>query len=293
LKPGTQVFDQRTRDALRRLEWQIGHRNLGSPFGGHHRSTFRGRGMEFDEVVKYAYGDDIRDVDWNVTARRGEPYRKVFSEEREATIFVIVNDDPALQFGSDAVAKRDVLLELAGLMLMLAVVHRERAALLHVTPRGETFIPPTRVRSRIAAAIGTLFASTPPDPTSSPKASASPLLGSCAPKGALIAYFGEIPSSIAPLQWAALRRRHAVFGVRVEDEWERSGAGIERFMAYDPTTCELVWVTDSAEARSTHDAWRASRERIWQSWWPNAAERLSVDTTQDPLSVFARFLRTR
>jgi uncharacterized protein (DUF58 family) len=249
--------------------------------------------MEFDEVVKYAYGDDIRDVDWNVTARRGEPYRKVFSEEREATVFVIVNDDPALQFGSGWVAKRDVLLELAGLTLMLAVVHRERAALLHVTPRGETFIAPTRARGCICAAIGALFANTPPDPASVSNAAASPLLGSRAPKGALIAYFGEIPTNSAPHEWAALRRRHAVFGVRVEDEWERSGPGIERFTAYDPKTCELVWVTASAAARSAHAAWRAARERIWQSWWPNAAERLTVDRAQDPLSVFARFLRTR
>ncbi len=287
------MFDERTRDALRRLEWHVGHRRLGSPFGGQHRSTFRGRGMEFEEVVKYAYGDDIRDVDWNVTARRGEPYRKVFSEEREATLFVVVNDDPTLQFGSGSAAKREVLLELAGLMLMLALVHRERAALLHVTPHGENFMAPTRTRSRISAAIGALFAGTPPDLSSLPNASASPLLGGRAPKSALIAYFGEIPAEAAPREWAALRRHHTVLGVRVEDEWERSGPNVERFMAYDPTARRLVWVAASAAARATHAAWRAAREQTWQSWWPNAAERLTVDAAGDPLGAFTRFLRTR
>jgi uncharacterized protein (DUF58 family) len=287
------MLDQRARDALRRLEWQLRHRKVDSALGGGHRSIFRGRGMEFDQVVKYAYGDDIRDVDWNVTARRGEPYRKIFVEEREMTVFVVVNDDPALQFGSGAANKRDVLFELAGLTLMLAAVNRERAALLYVSPRGTTFVAPTRRRARITEAVAELFAAPAPDPTLRSRVDFSPVLARPAPRGALIVWFGEVPTDSAPAAWAAMRRRHPVIGIRVEDEWERSGPMAKNFMAYDPAADSLVWLSASPAARARHAAWRAERERIWLSWWPDPSERLTVDAGADPLTALTRFLRTR
>jgi uncharacterized protein (DUF58 family) len=287
------MLDQRARNALRRLEWQLRHRRVESALGGGHRSIFRGRGMEFDQVVKYAFGDDIRDVDWNVTARRGEPYRKIFVEERELTVFVVVNDDPALQFGSGAQNKRDVLFELAGLTLMLAAVNRERAALLYASPRGTTFIAPTRRKARIAEAVASLFAAPAPDPTLHSRFAFSPLSARPAPRGALILWFGEVPAGYAPAAWAAMRRRHPVIGIRVEDEWERTGPTAENFMAYDPAAKDLVWVGALREVRGRHAAWRAERERAWRSWWPDASERLVVDAGADPLTALTRFLRTR
>jgi len=84
--------------------------------------------MEFDQVVKYEFGDDVRDIDWNVTARLGEAYRKKFVEEREVTLLLVFEDTPSLQFGSGAQSKREVLLELAGLVMLLSAVNRDRSA---------------------------------------------------------------------------------------------------------------------------------------------------------------------
>src|SRR5580698_3851671 len=99
---------------LRQLEWRVRHA-VENVLSGEYRSAFRGRGMEFDQVVKYEYGDDIRDIDWNVTARLGEPYRKKFVEEREVTLLLVLEDSPTLNFGSGSQSKREALLELAGL----------------------------------------------------------------------------------------------------------------------------------------------------------------------------------
>ena len=126
---------------LRQLEWRVRHavKNI---LSGEYRSSFRGRGMEFDQVVRYEFGDDVRDIDWNVTARLGEPYRKKFVEEREITILVLFEDSPSLQFGSGSHSKRDALLELAGLVALLSSINRDRFGLPHVAPPGYVFREP-------------------------------------------------------------------------------------------------------------------------------------------------------
>ena len=92
--------------------------------------------MEFDQVVKYEYGDDVRDIDWNVTARLGEPYRKKFVEEREVTLVLLFEDTPSLQFGSGERSKREALLELSSLLMLLSAVNGDRVSLLYASPTG-------------------------------------------------------------------------------------------------------------------------------------------------------------
>jgi uncharacterized protein (DUF58 family) len=288
----SRILDQRALTALRRLEWRLRRRPVETPLVGEHRSIFRGRGMEFDQVVKYEFGDDIRDIDWNVTARLGDLYRKVFVEERELTVFVVVSDDPALQFGSGRSSKREVLLDLAALILMLAVVNRERAGLLHLTPQGARLFEPSRRRPRILSAVANLFAAPAPDPATGGFRS-WPLFSKAVPRGGLVVWLGEIPSEPPPLEWAAFRKRHPVIGVRVEDPWERTGPTVEGFTAYDPHAHRIVRLDGSPESRAAHARWRAERERLWNAWWPDPMDRLTVDAEADPLAAVVRFLRTR
>jgi hypothetical protein len=287
------LLDPRARDALRRLEWRLHHRRAESLTSGAQRSIFRGRGMEFDQVVKYVYGDDIRDVDWNVTARLGEPYRKIFVEEREVTVFVVVSDEPALQFGSGALSKRDVLLELAGFTMLLAALKGERVALLHRSPAGQRLLAPTRNRTRITGAVADLFAAPLPPPTGRVGHAAAPVLPAGVPRGALLVWLGEIPGDPPAADWLASRQRHDMIAIRVEDEWERALPSQERFMAYDPDAHEVVWMERSPAALAAHAAWRERRERLWASWWPDPAGRLVVGTAGDPLDTLVRFLRSR
>lgn len=133
---------------LRQLEWKVRHA-VENVLSGEYRSAFRGRGMEFDQVVKYTYGDDIRDIDWNVTARLGEPYRKKFIEEREVTLLLVLEDSVSLQFGSAQKSKREALLELAGLVMLLGAVNRDRVGFLHASPEGYTLKEPVRGRGQI------------------------------------------------------------------------------------------------------------------------------------------------
>jgi len=146
---------------LRRLEWRVRHA-VANVLSGEYRSAFRGRGMEFDQVVKYEFGDDVRDIDWNVTARLGEPYRKKFVEEREVTLLLVFEDAPSLQFGSSALSKREALLELAGLVMLLGAVNRDRVGYVHATPQGYQVKEAVRGRGQILHAASTLLGAPPP-----------------------------------------------------------------------------------------------------------------------------------
>src|SRR6201989_2570784 len=118
---------------LQRLEWRA--RNaVSTSVSGDYRSAFRGRGMEFDQVVKYEWGDDPRDIDWNVTARLGEPYRKRFIEERDLSVILVFEDSPALQFGSDGRTRRQTLLEAAALFMLISSINKDRVGLWYVAP---------------------------------------------------------------------------------------------------------------------------------------------------------------
>lgn len=287
----TRILDQRARAALRRLEWQLGRRRVESPLGGEHRSIFRGRGMEFDQVVRYGFGDDIRDVDWNVTARLGDLYRKVFVEDREVTLFVVVNDDPALQFGSGARSKREVLFDLAGFVMMLAMLNRERAGLLYRRPEGDRLFAPTRQRARVLGALGHVFGSPPPNPAD--PFDRRPAVPTGLPRGALLIWLGEAPSGPPPAEWIAARRHHPMIAMRVEDAWERAGPKLGQCAAYDPTAHALVWLDATPASRAAHAQWHAARERDWARWWPDRADRLVIDAEADPLTSLVRFLRAR
>ncbi|QJU57996.1 DUF58 domain-containing protein [Sphingomonas sp. AP4-R1] len=267
-------------------------RRVETALTGDHRSIFRGRGMEFDQVVRFEFGDDIRDVDWNVTARLGEVYRKVFIEDREASIAVIFADHPALQFGSGERTKRDTLLELAGLVMLLGVLNRERVMLIHDRPEGARTYPPARRRDRVMATAGALFASPPPDPLAA-RASASPFVRHDIPKGSIIVWIGEVPDAPPPPEWGGWTRRHPVIGVRAEDRWERDGPAAGALQAYDPVAGRVVRLRDDAETRERHAAWRAAREARWNSWWPNPADRLTIGPHEDALAALTHFLRAR
>src|SRR5262245_48909807 len=182
---------------LRQLEWRVRHA-VENVLSGEYRSAFRGGGMEFDQVVKYAFGDDVRDIDWNVTARLGEPYRKKFVEEREVTLLLVFEDSPSLHFGSGAQSKREALLELAGLVMLLGAVNRDRVGFVHCGPGGNLFREPVRGRGQILHAAATLLARPAPAATAATPSIPWQFLARAAPKHSVLIWLGDFPPRVAP-----------------------------------------------------------------------------------------------
>jgi len=163
---------------------------------GEYRSAFRGRGMEFDQVVKYEFGDDVRDIDWNVTARLGEPYRKKFVEEREVTLLLVFEDSPSLQFGSSSQSKREALMELAGLVMLLGAVNRDRVGYVYAAPGGYHVKEPVRGRGSILHAASTLLGTPVPALEGGKR---KPEAGDRRPEGGSRTPDGEAAASSSPL----------------------------------------------------------------------------------------------
>ncbi|HEX2854697.1 MAG TPA: DUF58 domain-containing protein [Opitutaceae bacterium] len=277
---------------LRQLEWRVRHA-VENVLSGEYRSAFRGRGMEFDQVVKYSFGDDVRDIDWNVTARLGEPYRKKFVEEREVTLMVVFEDSPSLHFGSGAQSKREALLELAGLVMLLGAVNRDRVGFVHAAPSGHLFREPVRGRNAILHAAATLLARPAPAPTEGTPEIPWRLLSRAAPKHSVLLWLGDFPPRPAPDGWSVVQRRYQTMGFRVDDPWERELPSDEAFAAYDPVAGRLVTLEGNAAERAAHAAWTGEREAAWQIFFPDTLSRLVVSTNQNRLEALVRFFHAR
>jgi len=289
----TGLLQPRTQEALRKLLWRLRDRRAVSSTTGSHASIFRGRGLEFDQVVRYVYGDDVRDIDWNVTARLGQPYRKCFIEEREVVVFVVFDDEPALQFGSGARSKREVMIELVAFALLLATIKRERIGFLHRTRTGERRLEPTRNRARVLQEIGRLIEEPAVFVRGHTTVDLCPTPIAGVPPGALVLRYGEIPLQAPSLAWHNWARHYELIGIRVEDPWERDLPRSMPKVMFDPAGDALVSGADFETMQEAHRKWRDEREAIWNLWWPQAAGRWAVDSTADTLAEFVRLLKLR
>lgn len=126
-------------------------------FAGEYHSAFKGRGMAFSEVREYQYGDDVRDIDWNVTARLGKPYVKVFEEERELTVILMVDVSGSLDFGTQTQTKRQMVTEIAATLAFSAIQNNDKIGVIFFSDRIEKFIPPKKGRKHILFIIRELL----------------------------------------------------------------------------------------------------------------------------------------
>ena len=292
---------------LRQLEWRVRHA-VENVLSGEYRSAFRGRGMEFDQVVKYAYGDDFRDIDWNVTARLGEPYRKKFIEEREVTLLLVFEDSVSLQFGSGAQSKREALLELAGQVMLLGAINRDRVGFLHAAPDGYLLKEPVRGRGQILHLAAQLLGQSAPELTAATRAPAieNPeskiehgsipwqMLAHAAPRHSILIWLSDFPPRSQPEGWSVLTRRYNTMGFRVDDPWERELPDTRALTAYDPVAGRLINLNGaSAAQRSAHAAWVQSRDDAFRTLFPDQLSRLTVRTDEDRLDALVRFFHAR
>ena len=148
-----------TSELLKRVrQIEIKTRGLSSNiFAGQYHSAFKGRGMAFSEVREYQYGDDIRDIDWNVTARFDKPYVKVFEEERELTVMLLVDVSNSLDFGTTIQLKKEMVTEIAATIAFSAIQNNDKIGVIFFSDRIEKFIPPQKGRKHILYIIRELL----------------------------------------------------------------------------------------------------------------------------------------
>ena len=246
-------------------------------FAGEYHSAFKGRGMMFSEVREYQYGDDIRDIDWNVTARQGHPYVKVYEEERELTVMLLVDMSGSGLFGAVAdETKREMMAEIAATLAFSASTNNDKIGAIFFTGTVEKFIPPKKGKKQILLITRELLDFKPADRSTdigeALKYLTNALKRRCT--AFLISDFIDRGDWQQPLQIA--RNRHDIMALQVYDKRDTQLPDIGLMRVADLETGDERWIdTSSKSVRRTYDRW-------WYQRQQEMAERLraaNVDFT--------------
>jgi uncharacterized protein (DUF58 family) len=258
---------------------------------GNYHSVFKGRGVEFSEVRPYQPGDDVRAIDWNRTARMGAPFVKVFHEERDLTVFLVVDVSGSLRYGSRAIAKRELAAELAALLAFAALRNQDRVGAALVSDRVELFLPPQRRRNRALRLVHEVLAHPARGGTDLDAALAG-VLGNLRQRAVMFL----ISDFVGPAPESALMRaaaRHDLVVLEILDPRDLDPPSAAPVVLEDAETGEVALVDGRRAARAESERARAERERLRRLLVGLGVDRLEVRTDRPYLPELVAFFEKR
>lgn len=221
-------------------------------FGGEYHSTFKGRGMTFSEVRQYQYGDDVRNIDWNVTARYNEPYIKVFEEERELTMMLMVDSSGSELFGTSQQFKDAVITEIAATLAFSATQNNDKIGLILFSDQIELYIPPKKGRSHVLRIIRELI-EFQPESKHTDIEEALKFLNNVMKKRAIVFLMSDFMTDDYQRTLKITSNKHDITGIRVYDEKESEIPNIGMVQMRDEETGEFMLVnTMSKKVRENY-----------------------------------------
>lgn len=221
-------------------------------FSGEYHSAFKGRGMAFSEVREYNIGDDVRNIDWNVTARFNNPYVKVFEEERELTVMLLIDISGSVDFGSEEKSKRDLTLEIAAVLGFSAISNNDKVGAIFFTDNVEKFIPPSKGRKHVLYILREIIEFKPEGKGTDLGGVLSHFRNAIKRRSIafLISDFMDDKPFFKSLQIA--RKKHDLVAIRVRDQFEYALPGNGLFRLTDAETGRNKWIqtfTQQGKAR--------------------------------------------
>ena len=264
-------------------------------FAGEYHSAFKGRGMAFAEVREYQYGDDIRDIEWNVTARFNKPFVKVFEEERELTVMLCLDVSGSLEFGSNVQTKRRMQTEIAATLAFSAIQNNDKIGVIFFSDRIEKFIPPKKGRKHILYIIRELL-EFKPESNRTDVACAVEYLTSVIKRRCtafLLSDFIDDKDFRQPLTIA--NRKHDVVAVQVYDRRVAELPDVGLMQVRDAETGEEMLVdTGSKKVRNMHAAWwRGQQNRLREIFTRSGVDNVSVRTDHDYVTALMGLFKQR
>lgn len=235
-------------------------------FAGQYHSAFKGRGMAFSEVREYQYGDDVRSMDWNVTARLRSPYVKVFEEEREMTVVLLIDISRSGLFGTSGMTKRDLIAEIAAVLSFSATINNDKVGALFFSDRVEEFIPPKKGRSHLLHIIREIIELKPKSDGTDVGQALRYLTNAMKKKctAFVLSDMLDANSDGSPRYEDALkvaRNRHDISVIKVHDPRERTIPDVGLVHVKDSETGGSAWInTSSSKTRSEYSKWFAAVE---------------------------------
>lgn len=285
-----------TTDLLKRVrKIEIKTRGLSQQiFAGEYHSAFKGRGMAFSEVREYQFGDDIRSIDWNVTARFNHPYIKIFEEERELTVMLLIDVSGSREFGTQSMLKKNMITEIAAVLSFSAINNNDKIGVIMFSDRIEKFIPPKKGRQHILRIIRELIDFVPESRGTNISEALRYLTNAIKKRSTafLISDFMDENYNDA-LKIAS--KKHDLVGLRIYDEREAELPSIGLVQLKDAETGEHIWIdTSDRTIRDNYkNAW-VSRERIINETLKKVGvDFVTIATDQDYVRPLIKLFKKR
>jgi len=288
--------DQAVADILKRVRriQIVANRAVNALFAGQYKSVFRGRGMEFDEVREYQPGDDIRTIDWNVTARTGSCFIKRFCEERELTVLFLVDVSASGVFGSAQRSKLDLVVEVAALLMFSALKNNDKVGLLTFCDDVLDYYPPRKGKSHVLHLIRELVGQRPVARETRLQA-ALDFLNHVQKRRAVVFLVSDFIGPSARRALAVTKGRHDVTAISVADPREQALPDVGFITLQDAETGEVVEVdTRHPGVRALFQSRATKRRETFQSELKRVGvDELPIDTRGDYVASLRRFFRMR
>jgi len=263
-------------------------------FAGNYHSVFKGRGMNFEDVREYQPGDEIRAIDWNVTARLGNAFVKKFTEERELTVMLIVDVSASGNFGSATQSKRELAAEVACLLAFSAIRNNDKVGLLLFTDQVELFIPPKKGRSHTLRLIREILFFEPVGRGTDP-ALALDYLNKIVTRRAVVFFISDFQAPDFSHTLAVSGRRHDFIAVRIQDERETVLPNVGMITLEDAETGDQIEINTadrSTRARFSDLADEQGRELV-RTLRRNNVDAITLRTDEDYLPALRAFFKSR
>ena len=251
-------------------------------FAGEYHSAFKGRGMTFSEVREYQYGDSIRSIDWNVTARFSKPYVKIFEEERELTVILLIDVSASKVFGTQMQYKRDLIAELAAVLSFSAIQNNDKIGVILFSEEVEKFIPPKKGKKHILRIIRDLLEFEPKHKGTN-IASALQFFTNAIKKKSTAFLITDFIDEGYEKALQIANNKHDLIAIKVYDERETTLPNIGLLKLLDAETGQCKWVdTSSAKVRNTYaENWRKSEAYLNGIFAKYGVDNMSVNTAED------------
>ena len=263
-------------------------------FGGEYQSTFKGRGMTFSEVRQYQYGDDVRAIDWNVTARYNEPFIKVFEEERELTMMLVVDVSGSESFGTKTQFKREILTEIAATLAFSALQNNDKVGLLLFSDNVELFIPPKKGKSHILRIIRELLEFQPRS-TKTDIATTFEYLSGVLKKKAIVFVLSDFMDEGYEKNLRIVANKHDLTGIRVFDPIETVLPNLGIVPMQDAETKIVRWInTFSKSTRKIYaDEYGRKVKKYEELFRKNGAGHISCSVEESYVKKLLVYFKTR
>ena len=263
-------------------------------FSGEYHSVFKGMGMEFSEVREYQFGDDIRNIDWNVTARYGRPFIKVFEEERELTVMLMVDLSGSLMFGSISKTKQRVAVEVTAILAFSALKNNDKVGLILFTDKIEKFVPPRKGNKHVLRIIRDLLSFNPEGNATDIKGALEYMNGTIK-KRSIVFLLSDFMDQGYSKILKVVGKKHDLIGIILDDRRENELPAIGLIKLTDAETGQERWIDTSSNRvrkmmRKTRGEAVNKRNALFLT---SRIDRIQIETGKDYIKPLVQFFRLR